>query len=78
MNELLPASQSVATVDDLRRFLDLLHAKWQQDPEVGHGIDDDIRGRVLQLCAEGHPDAALLAREVLVTDTWDDVPRWYA
>ena len=68
----------VATLDDLRRFLDALHALWRDDPEVGHTWDDDIRERVLQMCAAGHPDAADLAREVLVTSTWDDIPRWSA
>jgi hypothetical protein len=76
--DIVPAVQAVATVDDLRRFLDALHQEWREDPESGHGIDDRIRARVLELCAEGHPDAAVLAREVLVTGTWDDVPRWCA
>jgi len=70
--------QSVATLADLRRFLDLLHDQWRKDPEVGHSVNDEIRQRVLELCAEGHPDAAMLAREVLVTDTWDDVEVWCA
>ena len=75
--DIVPAHE-VASVDDLRRFLDLLHAQWRNDPDSGHSIDDQIRERVLELCAQGHPDAAVLAREVLVTSTWDDCPKWYA
>jgi hypothetical protein len=75
--ELEPVAREVATVDDLRRFLDALHRLWRDDPEAGHSVDDQIRARVLEMCAQGHPDAAVLAREVLVTDTWD-VPKWCA
>lgn len=79
MSELARVAPSdVASLADLRRFLDALHEMWRSDPEAGHGVDDQIRERVLQLCAEGHPEAAMLAREVLVTGTWDDVPRWFA
>ena len=76
--EIVPAVSAVANLDDLRRFMGLLHQKWRDDPEVGHGINDDIRERVLELCADGHPQAAALAREVLVTSTWDDCTAWYA
>lgn len=76
--EIVPAVNAVANLDDLRRFMDALHQKWREDPEVGHVVNDNIRGRVLELCAEGHPDATALAREVLVTSTWDDCPVWYA
>ena len=76
--ELVPMAGEVASVDDLRRFMDFLHEQWRRDPEVGHSIDDEIRERVLQMCAAGHPDAAVLAREVLVTSTWDDVQSWCA
>lgn len=72
------SAASVADLADLRRFLDALHVLWRHDPEVGHNVDDEIRERVLQMCAAGHPDAAMLAREVLVTSTWDDVPKWCA
>ena len=67
---------SVQSLDDLRRFMELLHIMWRRDPEAGHSLNDDIRAHVLRMCAEGHPEAASLAREVLVTDTWDDVPSW--
>jgi hypothetical protein len=78
-NEIMPMMASeVVCIEDLRRFLDALHALWRDDPEAGHNWDDDIRDRVLQMCAAGHPDAATLAREVLVTSTWDDVSRWTA
>jgi len=77
-SEIMPLTAAVATVDDLRRFLDLLHVKWREDPEDGHRIDDKIRQLVLEMCAAGHPDAAVLAREVLVTWTWDDIVSWYA
>lgn len=78
MNEIVPTAASVANIYDLRAFLDWLHEAWRRDPEMGHGIDDQIRQRVLELCAEGHPDAALLAREVLVTSAWDDCAAWSA
>lgn len=72
------AAGSVTGLADLRQFLDALHDLWRRDPEAGHSINDDIRKRVLELCAAGHPDAVILAREVLVTDTWDDVSSWTA
>jgi hypothetical protein len=78
MNEVALTAASVTDVRELRRFLDGLRALWRRDPEAGHSINDQIRARVLEMCAEGHPDAALLAREVLVTDTWDDCPEWFA
>jgi hypothetical protein len=76
-SDLVPQARKVANVDDLRRFLDALRKHWDDDPESGHIIDDEIRQRVLQMCADGHPDAAALSREVLVTSTWD-VSRWHA
>jgi len=76
--DLVSQASAVATVGDLRYFLDALHEHWRNDPESGHSIDDEIRQRVLELCAAGHPDAAVLAREVLVTSTWDDVMSWTA
>jgi hypothetical protein len=76
VNEIAPTAASVANIQDLRRLLDWLHEAWRRDPEVGHGIDDQIRERVLELCADGHPDAAALAREALVTSTWDDCASW--
>lgn len=78
MSELVLSANAVAGLGDLRRFLDALHELWRKDPEAAHGIDDDIRERVLELVAAGHDDAALLAREVLVTSAWTDVDRWYA
>lgn len=76
--EIVPAVSAITCLGDLRQFMGLLHEKWREDPEVGHSINDDIRRRVLEMCAAGHPDAAALAREVLVTDTWDDCPVWCA
>lgn len=78
MNEITPTAASVAGIWDLRWFLGWLHEAWRRDPEMGHSVNNQIRRRVLEMCAEGHPDAALLAREVLVTDTWDDCPEWCA
>jgi hypothetical protein len=76
--EVATTASAVANLDDLLRFLDLLHLLWRADPESGHSVDDAIRERVLEMCAAGHPQAADLAREVLVTSTWDDVPKWCA
>ena len=68
--ELVPMASEVASVDDLRRFLGWLHEQWRRDPEIGHSIDDEIRERVLQMVrGHDHPDAAVLARAVLVTST---------
>jgi hypothetical protein len=75
--EIMPMMASEVTgLQDLRRFLDALHELWRRDPEAGHSWDDDIRDRVLRMSAAGHPDAAVLAREVLVTSGWDDVERY--
>lgn len=69
---------TVDSVSALRDFLNRLHAAWNDDPEVAHALEDQIKSRALELAAEGHSDAALIAREVLVIDTWDDVMKWYA
>jgi hypothetical protein len=69
---------TVDSLSGLRDFLNRLHAAWNDDPEVAHALEDEIKSRALQLVAEGHPDAAAIAREVLVIDTWDDVMKWYA
>lgn len=78
MTEIELSNSSVQDLSDLRRFMELLHIAWRNDPEAGHSLNDGIRAHVLRMCAEGHPEAASLAREVLVTDTWDDVPSWCA
>jgi hypothetical protein len=79
MNEIAKiAARDVTDIRTLRRFLDWLHATWVRDPEAGHSINDQIRAHVLEMCAQGHPDAATLAREVLVTDSWDDCTKWFA
>lgn len=68
---------NVTDLDALRDFLRQLHEVWNSDPETAHLTEDDIKSRVLQLVADGHPDAQAIAREVLVMDDWD-VERWYA
>lgn len=79
--ENLPAVRPVGlidSVDDLARFLDHLHRRWNDDPEVAHSLADEIKTHVLQLVADGHPFARDLAVKVLEIDTWDDVRRWFA
>jgi hypothetical protein len=66
----------VTDMEGLRLFLEGLHELWRRDPEAGHSVNDQIRQRVLELCGMGHPHSAALAREVLVTDTWDDCARY--
>lgn len=69
---------AVGNLADLTRFMNMLHELWVRDPEQGHSIDDEIRERVLKMCAAGHPQAHLLAGAVLVTSTWNDVSRYTA
>jgi hypothetical protein len=69
---------TVDNLSDLRDFLDRLHAAWNDDPEVAHALEDEIKTRTLELVAAGHPEAASIAREVLVIDTWNDIMKWYA
>ncbi|MFC6883445.1 hypothetical protein [Actinomadura yumaensis] len=77
MADLTPNPAAVVDVDTLRAMLDALHALWKRDPEMGHYYADEIRVRVLELVAAGHPAASVLAREVLVMETWD-VTVWHA
>lgn len=69
---------AVDSLSGLRDFLNRLHSAWNDDPEVAHALEDEIKTRTLGLVAAGHPEAAAIAREVLVIDTWDDVMKWYA
>lgn len=69
---------TVDSLSTLRDFLNRLHKAWNDDPEVAHALEDEIKTRALKLAAAGHPEAAAIAREVLVIDTWDDVMKWYA
>lgn len=78
MNYLMPRAGVVDSLSGLRDFLDRLHQAWNDDPEAAHGLEDEIKSRALQLVADEHPDAAAIAREVLVIDTWTDVTRWFA
>lgn len=78
-NELEPPTPGqIDGLPALRDFLNRLHAAWNDDPEVAHGLADDIKTRALQLVVSGHPDAVAIAREVLAIDTWNDVEVWYA
>jgi hypothetical protein len=70
--------EPVDSLAGLRAFLADLHTAWNRDPETAHGIEDDLKNHVLQLVADGHPDAQAIAREVLVMNDWEDVDRWYA
>jgi hypothetical protein len=47
------------------------------DPEVAHYDEDRLHQSVLALIADGHPDAAAIARAALTT-TDLDFSRWYA
>lgn len=47
------------------------------DPEVQHGIEDDVRVRVLVAIAQGATNARELAEAVLKTSDLD-FPRWCA
>jgi hypothetical protein len=67
----------VSTLADLQQYLTDLHSRWAADPEDGHSRADQISRRVLELTAEGHPDAAAMAAAVLTIYDWD-VDWWYA
>jgi hypothetical protein len=71
-------AECVVTDKDLDDLLAHLHRNWNNDPEAAHALEDEIKTRVLQLAADGHPDAARLAAKVLEIDAWDDVTRWFA
>jgi hypothetical protein len=73
---LVPQSQ-VVDLHSLKVFLSRLHELWDRDPEAGHNINDDLRGWALALISRGHPQAAEIAKALLVTDQWD-VCSWSA
>jgi hypothetical protein len=47
------------------------------DPEVGHGLADELLVAALTAIRDGHPNPATLARDVLVVHD-ADFARWYA
>lgn len=50
---------------------------YRGDPEAAHSAEDGLTLHILRMAAEGHPQAADLAAELLKAADWD-VPRWYA
>jgi len=70
------ALPSLQTVDDVRRVVDYI-ASIQDDNEVAHGAEDDMRSRVLELIATGHSDPAALAIAALESSAIT-FGRWYA
>lgn len=62
---------------ELHNFLVQLHEAWDADIETAHLAEDRVKSRVLELIADGHPEARELARELVEMDSWS-VERWYA
>lgn len=56
---------------------DRLAALGNDDPEVGHGLVDQLMETALQLVADGYPNPAQLARDTLTVCS-ADFPRWKA
>lgn len=56
---------------------DRLAAIGDDDPEVGHGLADEVMRAALRLIADGHPAPQELARYALTIDS-AEFPRWYA
>lgn len=57
--------------------LEYIQSEGPNDPERGHGAEDDLRGWVLQAIAHGYPDPVRLADLALRTEQMD-FERWYA
>jgi len=74
----LPAGRLAAgktmSAEDIR---DWLTKHGTDDPEVAHGIVDDLMREVLEAIRDGHPDPQGLAKAALTVDE-ADFPRWYA
>lgn len=65
-------------LDEARRLITEIRAKYDGDPELGHSAEDGIAMRALSLCAEGHPDGPEYARLVLELMRDESLMRWYA
>jgi hypothetical protein len=61
----------------LQRAMADIRDGYRGDPEAAHSAEDNLTHHVLRLVAEGHPQAADLAAEMLKAAEWD-VPRWCA
>ncbi len=82
MSDILPALPAAGlepaghtlSAEDIR---ERLAALGQDDPEVGHGIEDNLARAVLEQIRDGHPDPVGLATAALtVLDA--DYKRWFA
>jgi hypothetical protein len=66
------------TIEELEERLAIRLRLADDDPEAGHGEDDDIYRDVLEAVALGDPDAAELAQMAHAFYTDREFVRWYA
>ena len=55
----------------------MVKAAVEEDDERAHSYEDSYREKVLQMIADGHPDAINLAKKALSTNNFD-FARWCA
>jgi hypothetical protein len=67
----------VITVEEVRLRIAEIFQDGHCDPESAHGYEDDLYKQVLRAIADGHPNAAAIAAEVLALADLD-FQRWYA
>lgn len=72
--DLLAAVTTERGAGELR---DRLQCIGERGPETGHVLVESVLREALQMIANGHADAAWLARVVLTIES-ADFPRWYA
>jgi hypothetical protein len=67
------------TIQDVKDDIEAIkhYACNKNDPEMAHGMEDDMFIDVLRAIADGAPDAQELAREA-IKSVLLDYPRWYA
>lgn len=67
------------SLSDFRDKLANLPDAFAADPEMGHGDEDGLLWRVVQLAAEDDPQAGVFARELVAfNDENPDRVKWYA
>lgn len=70
---LAPAGHTMSAAE----IRDWLTKNGAGDPEVAHGIVDDLMRGTLEAIRDGHPDPVGLATAALLVDS-AEFPRWYA
>lgn len=69
--------EMLMTIEEIRKRIAEIDSM-SGDPEMAHGMEDDLRADFIKYIAKnGHDPFAAMASEILKTDDMN-FPRWYA